>query len=108
METKWLSNSVHDKAFSLMVPYYEIFKTLFDPAVQLFQGRRLEKKLQREVNYRLYPLEDWRKRRTARDSFVMEVLRQPRIPLLGDPNALRWSDQQLLEGGYLKTAEEFV
>ena len=52
-------------------------------------AKRLEKKLQREVNYRFYSLEDWKKRKTAQDSFVMEVLRQPRIPLLGDPNALR-------------------
>jgi len=51
--------------------------------------KKLEQQLQREVNYTLYTPEQWKKKRAAKDSFVTEVLRQPRIPLLGDPDAIR-------------------
>ncbi|MBI4051429.1 MAG: nucleotidyltransferase domain-containing protein [Elusimicrobia bacterium] len=51
--------------------------------------KHLEKKLQREVNYTLYTPQQWKKKKTNKDSFVLEVLRQPRIVLLGDPNAIR-------------------
>ena len=51
--------------------------------------KTLEAALQREINYTLYSQADWKKRKTAKDSFVMEVLKQPRIPLLGEPDALR-------------------
>jgi len=49
----------------------------------------MEGRLQREINYTLYSKADWTKRKTAKDPFVMEVLKQPRIPLLGEPDALR-------------------
>ncbi|MBI3299054.1 MAG: nucleotidyltransferase domain-containing protein [Elusimicrobia bacterium] len=51
--------------------------------------KRLEDKLRREINYTLYSQADWTKRRTAKDPFIMEVLKQPRIPLLGEPDVLR-------------------
>ncbi len=51
--------------------------------------RRLEKMLQREINYTLYRPEDWKKRKAAKDPFVLEVLRQPRIPLIGGPNGIQ-------------------
>ena len=46
--------------------------------------KSLEDKLQREINYTLYTPAEWRKRKAAKDSFVMEVLKQPRIPLIGE------------------------
>lgn len=57
------------------------------PLIRALKG--LEGKLQREINYTLYSQADWMKRKTAKDPFVTEVLRQPRIPLLGEPDALR-------------------
>ncbi|MBI5242630.1 MAG: nucleotidyltransferase domain-containing protein [Elusimicrobia bacterium] len=51
--------------------------------------KHLEKLLQREINYTLYRPNDWEKRKAAKDSFVLEVLRQPRIPLLGGPDGVR-------------------
>ncbi|MDP2865733.1 MAG: nucleotidyltransferase domain-containing protein [Elusimicrobiota bacterium] len=51
--------------------------------------KSLEDKLQREINYTLYQPAVWQKRKTAKDSFVMEVLRQPIIALLGEPDAIR-------------------
>ncbi len=51
--------------------------------------KSLEGRLQREINYTLYCPADWQKRKEAKDSFVMEVLRQPIIALLGEPDALR-------------------
>lgn len=49
----------------------------------------LEDKLQREINYTLYSPADWKKRKAARDSFVIEVLKQPIITLLGEPDDIR-------------------
>jgi len=51
--------------------------------------KSLEGKLQREINYTLYTPAEWRKRKAAKDSFVMEVLKQPRIPLIGEPDVIR-------------------
>lgn len=49
----------------------------------------LEGRLQREINYTLYTETEWKKRKTAKDPFIMEVLKRPRIPLLGDPDVIR-------------------
>lgn len=51
--------------------------------------RDLEKRLQREINYSIYSGKEWKKREAARDPFVLEVLRQPRLPLVGDILAAR-------------------
>jgi len=51
--------------------------------------KSLEDKLQREINYTLYQPAVWNKRKAAKDSFVVEVLRQPIISLLGEPDAIR-------------------
>ena len=58
-------------------------KTLIDTV------KRLENMLQREINYTLYRLDERRKRKAAKDSFVLEVLKQPRIPLIGGPDAIQ-------------------
>lgn len=51
--------------------------------------KSLEDKLQREINYTLYSPAVWKKRRAAKDSFVIEVLKQPVITLLGEPDDIR-------------------
>ena len=51
--------------------------------------KSLEDKLQREINYTLYSPADWKKRKAAKDSFVIEVLKQPIITLLGELDDIR-------------------
>ena len=48
--------------------------------------KQLEDFLMREVNYTLYTPEEYTKRLQNRDSFITNVLREQRIPLIGDAN----------------------
>ncbi|MBI1953431.1 MAG: nucleotidyltransferase domain-containing protein [Candidatus Omnitrophica bacterium] len=48
---------------------------------------RLEKKLQREINYKLYSEDEYRQKRNKNDPFLEEVLTDRKIPLKGNPNA---------------------
>jgi predicted nucleotidyltransferase len=57
------------------------------PLIGIVKG--LEEKLQREINYTLYTEAEWKKRKDAKDPFVREVLKQPRIPILGEPDVIR-------------------
>ena len=57
------------------------------PLISTVKG--LEEKLQREINYTLYTDAEWKKRKAAKDPFVREVLKQPRIPIIGEPDAIR-------------------
>ena len=57
------------------------------PLIGVVKG--LEEKLQREINYTLYTEAEWKKRKDAKDPFVREVLKQPRIPILGEPDVIR-------------------
>jgi predicted nucleotidyltransferase len=57
------------------------------PLISAIKG--LEEKLQREINYTLYTGAEWMKRKTAKDPFVREVLKRPRIPILGGPDGIR-------------------
>ena len=47
---------------------------------------RLEKQLQREINYKLYSEVEYRKRRSQGDPFLEEVLSDKKVILKGDPN----------------------
>ncbi len=49
---------------------------------------RLEKTLGREINYVLYSMEEFKVRRKARDSFLMDVLRAKKIVVVGAENGL--------------------
>ncbi|MFH1619674.1 MAG: nucleotidyltransferase domain-containing protein [bacterium] len=51
--------------------------------------KSLEEKLQREINYSLYSSEDWRKRKKAKDSFIVEVMKQPKIMIHGSADAFK-------------------
>ena len=57
------------------------------PLISAVKG--LEEKLQREINYTLYTDAEWKKRKAAKDAFVREILKQPRILILGEPDAIR-------------------
>lgn len=50
---------------------------------------RLEAKLQREINYKLYSFSEFKKDIKGRDSFILEILRDKRIIIIGDEDELR-------------------
>jgi predicted nucleotidyltransferase len=49
---------------------------------------RLEKHLQREINYKLYSEDEYRQKRGKGNPFLEEVLTDRRILLKGDPHAV--------------------
>ena len=49
---------------------------------------RLEKSLQREINYKLYSEREYRARRAKRDAFLQEILSDTVLVLKGTPNAV--------------------
>ncbi len=50
---------------------------------------RLEEKFQREINYKLYTLQKLKKEIKAQVPFILEILRDKQIVLIGDKNELR-------------------
>ncbi len=48
----------------------------------------LEKKLRREINYNVYPKKEFMDKKNKKDSFIMNVLKGPKIIIKGDINAL--------------------
>lgn len=50
---------------------------------------KLEKKLQREINYKLYTLKEFTKDIAEKESFIEGVLKDKKIMMIGDENALR-------------------
>lgn len=61
-----------------------------DPAIEdtlLKELPGLEKRLQREINYKWYSEKEYRRRRKQSDSFLEEVLGDKHIVLKGDPDA---------------------
>jgi len=51
-------------------------------------SKQLEKKLQREINYSLYDYNDFKKKKKEKNSFILELLKQPKIYLIGNENDL--------------------
>jgi predicted nucleotidyltransferase len=47
------------------------------------QIARLERKLEREINYTVYSPEEYMEKQTTESGFVLEVLRKPKIMLIG-------------------------
>lgn len=50
---------------------------------------RLEEKLQRDINYKLYTLNEFKKDVRESEPFVSEVLKDKKIMIMGDENELR-------------------
>lgn len=48
----------------------------------------LEKKLQREINYNIYSREEFGDRKKKGDSFILNILKGPKIVLKGSPDAI--------------------
>lgn len=50
---------------------------------------KCEKQLGREVNYSVFDVAEWRNRARKRDSFIADILKNPKIFIIGDEDALR-------------------
>ena len=50
---------------------------------------RLEEKLQRDINYKLYTLNEFKKDARESEPFVLEVLKDKKIMIIGDEDELR-------------------
>lgn len=49
---------------------------------------KLEKILKREINYSLYTKDEFKKKKRTKDSFILDVLEEPKIFLVGNKNDL--------------------
>ncbi len=49
---------------------------------------KIEKSLKREINYTLYASEEFKKKKVKKDSFILDLLENPKIFLIGDKNGL--------------------
>lgn len=49
---------------------------------------KLERKLQREINYTIYGKEDFSKKKKEGNSFILDILKEKKIFLIGDENGL--------------------
>jgi predicted nucleotidyltransferase len=50
---------------------------------------KLEEKLQREINYKFYTLNNFKKEVKEKEPFISEILKDKKIMLIGDENELR-------------------
>jgi len=50
---------------------------------------KLEKQLQREINYKLYTLREFKRQTEERAPFILEILRDKKVMIIGDENELR-------------------
>lgn len=50
---------------------------------------RLERVLKREINYKLYTPQEFKKEIKEREPFILEILKDKKIMLIGDENGLR-------------------
>jgi len=48
----------------------------------------LEKTLQREINYNVYPKKEFKRRLEKKDSFAVNIIKRPKITLKGNPDAI--------------------
>ena len=48
----------------------------------------IEKTIKREINYTLYAMKEFKKKKRVKDSFVLDLLENPKIFLVGDENDL--------------------
>ena len=61
-----------------------------DPDTSLLNEKiaRLEEKLKREINITIYSLKEYKEKKKAKSGFIMELLRNPKIMLIGKENDL--------------------
>lgn len=56
--------------------------------ILLSEINKLEEELAREINYHIYSLTDWKKKIKEKNSFIKNILRKPKIFLIGDEDEL--------------------
>ena len=49
---------------------------------------KLERRLQREINYAIFGKEDFKKKKEERNPFILDILKEKKIFLIGDENGL--------------------
>jgi predicted nucleotidyltransferase len=54
----------------------------------LREVNELEEKLKREINYSIFQKEEFEQKMKERDSFIMDLVKNPKIFLIGDSNDL--------------------
>jgi len=59
-----------------------------DEARLLREINKLEGKLKREINYSIFKKEEYRQKVKEKDSFIMDLFKNPKIFLIGDSNDL--------------------
>lgn len=59
-----------------------------DDSKLLREIRGIEKVLKREINYSLFTREDFKKKMREKDSFIMDILENPKIFIVGDNSDL--------------------
>ena len=59
-----------------------------DPSLLNEKIAQLEKKLKREINITIYSLKEYKEKKKAKSGFIMELLRNPKIMLIGKENDL--------------------
>lgn len=57
-----------------------------DKLMEKIEG--LEKRLQREVNYNIYPKEEFKARKKKKESFILNILKAPKIILKGSVDGI--------------------
>ena len=50
---------------------------------------KLKEQLQREINYKLYTLKEFKRQTEGRAPFILEILRDKKVMIIGDENELR-------------------
>jgi predicted nucleotidyltransferase len=60
-----------------------------DENVLIKELDRLEERLKREINYKLYSINDFKKEVRQKEPFLLEILSEKKIMLIGDENELR-------------------
>ncbi len=54
----------------------------------LLELKKIEKKLDREINYHIYSAIEWKKKKDDKNSFIREVAKKPKIFLVGNEKSL--------------------
>ncbi|MBN1794380.1 MAG: nucleotidyltransferase domain-containing protein [Candidatus Omnitrophica bacterium] len=59
-----------------------------DQDILLAHINKLQKALNREINYSVYSEKDWEKKKKEKDSFIVDLLENPKMFLMGDVHDL--------------------
>jgi len=66
-----------------------IDKNIFSETPFLEKIHELSRRFSREINYSYYPLNEWQNKIKEKDSFILNIIKQPKIMLIGSKYELR-------------------